>query len=139
MSISYAINAPDVVAEDFAGETLILNLATGHYFRLRGAASPIWSSLLAGNSPETILASIRAKRPELFEKSFAFFGRLVELGLIRPNANGASGHEDSLVDETWSAEAPEIEDFGELAELIFADPIHDVDEQAGWPTPRPTP
>ena len=139
MSIRYAINAPDVVAEDFAGETLILNLATGHYFRLRGAASPIWSLLLAGHSPETILASIRAKRPELFEKSFAFVGRLIELDLIRTDGNGAGNSDDDLIGEAWPVEVPEIEDFGELAELIFSDPIHDVDEQAGWPTPRPTP
>ena len=34
---------------------------------------------------------------------------------------------------------PGIEVFDDLAELIFGDPIHDVDEQAGWPTLRPTP
>jgi hypothetical protein len=136
-SSQYTINAPDVVAEDFDGQTVILNLANGHYFSLRGTAATIWSSLLAGHTPESILASIRAGRPELFEESRGFLERLVELKLVRPQATGASSP-TGPIDETWSAEGPQIDVFDDLAELIFADPIHDVDEQAGWPTPRPT-
>jgi hypothetical protein len=37
---------------------------------------------------------------------------------------------------TWSEGEPAIEVFDELAELIYGDPIHDVDEKVGWPTPR---
>ena len=44
----------------------------------------------------------------------------------------------AAVSDEWAGEAPRIEIFDDLAELIFADPIHDVDEQAGWPAPRPT-
>ena len=40
----YAINAPDVVAEDFDGQIVILNLANGHYFSLKGIAAPMGSS-----------------------------------------------------------------------------------------------
>jgi hypothetical protein len=98
----YTINAPDVVAEDFNGQTVILNLSDGRYFNLGGIASPIWNNLLRGR-------------------------RQTEAG-------------DSLataVNDVWSGERPQIEIFDDLAELIFADPIHDVDEQVGWPTPRP--
>ena len=37
----------------------------------------------------------------------------------------------------WSEQPAHIEVFDDLAGLIFADPIHDVDEQIGWPAPRP--
>jgi hypothetical protein len=136
-SSKYAISAPDVVAEEFDGQIVILNLANGHYFSLRGVASPIWTLLLAGHTPESILTSIKAKRPELIEGSLAFIARLVELNLLRPLANGGGGPM-SPIDEPWSGDGPQIEVFDDLAELIFADPIHDVDEEAGWPTPRPT-
>ena len=33
---AYAINAPDVVAEDFDGKIVVLNLADGRYFSLEG-------------------------------------------------------------------------------------------------------
>jgi coenzyme PQQ synthesis protein D (PqqD) len=135
-SSTYAINAPDVVAEDFNGQIVILNLANGHYFSLGGIASAIWSLLLAGHTSQSILSSIQAKQPALADKSLAFLKRLIELNLVRAQASGAAGPLEPI-GETWSGEAPQIEVFDDLAELIFADPIHDVDERVGWPTPRP--
>ena len=69
LSSRYAINAPDVVAEDFNGQIVILNLATGHYFSLHGMASPIWALLLDGHTPAAILASIKGMRPEMIDES----------------------------------------------------------------------
>lgn len=138
MTTSYAINAPDVVAEDFDGKTVILNLADGRYFSLEGIASQIWSQLLAGLSPDAIFESIDAQQPALTKRSSEFVDRLIELKLIRPQEAEAGGSAGPL-DQTWSSEEPQIEVFDDLAELIFADPIHDVDEQAGWPAPRPSP
>jgi hypothetical protein len=135
-SSKYAINAPDVVAEDFNGQIVILNLANGHYFSLGGIASGILSLLLDGHTPQSILASIKAKRPELLEGSLAFVGRLIELNLVRSQIDDAGGPSNPI-EEAWAGDGPQIEVFDDLAELIFADPIHDVDEQAGWPTPRP--
>jgi len=133
----YAINAPDVVAEDFSGEIVMLNLSNGHYFSLAGIAAPIWTLLLAGHTPSAILDSIRARRPELADRSAAFLGRLVELNLVRAHDGG--GAPGAPIAEVWSGEAPEIQVYDDLAELISSDPVHDVDEQAGWPTPRRQP
>ena len=131
----YAINGPDVVAEDFDGQIVILNLANGHYFALSGIASPVWSRLVAGHSPQSILASIETTRPDLSAGALAFIGRLIELNLVRPHTGEAGGPLEPITD-SWPGENPEIEVFNDLAELIFADPIHDVDERVGWPTPR---
>lgn len=136
ISSRYTINSPDVVAEDFNGHIVILNLANGHYFALSGIATPIWSLLVAGRTPESVLASIEAKRPDLSDSTLAFVGRLIELNLLRPHAEETGGPMDAI-DQAWPGEAPQIEVFDDLAELIFADPIHDVDERVGWPTPRP--
>ena len=137
LSRGYAINAPDVVAENFSGETVILNLANGHYFSLQGIASPIWALLLAGHAPNDILDSIEKSRQDMVAESSRFIGRLLELNLIVPQA-GAEGP-SGPIDTSWDGTSPHIDIFDDLAELIFADPIHDVDEQAGWPTPRKTP
>lgn len=134
---TYTINAPDVVAEDFDGKIVILNLADGRYFSLEGIGARIWSLLLDGAPPDAILESISAQQPVLKDSSSEFVGRLIEWQLIRPR-DEVNGDSRNPVDETWTAEEPRIEAFDDLAELIFADPIHDVDEQAGWPSPRPT-
>ena len=135
---SYTINAPDVVAEDFDGKVVILNLGDGRYFSLEGIASQIWALLVAGASPKAICESIEAHQPSLTRISSDFVDRLIELKLIRPRDSEA-GDIPAPTDQTWSDEEPRIEVFDDLAELILADPIHDVDEQAGWPSPRHNP
>ena len=131
----YSVNGPDVISEDFDGEMVILNLANGRYFGLRGIASQIWSCIGEGHRPNTILASIAAIQPSLVESSKSFLAQLVELDLIveRKEDTGAS---TASINALWTAEAPKIEVFDDLAELLLADPIHDVDEEAGWPTLR---
>jgi hypothetical protein len=131
----YAINDPDIVAEDFNGQVVILNLSDGHYFSLGGVASPIWAALLDGHTPQAILGSIAASQPGLRDSAAQFLDRVLELGLIRPREGSATPTGPLAAD--WLGEAAQIEVFDDLAELIFADPIHDVDEQAGWPAPRP--
>ena len=133
----YSINAPDVVAEDFNGQIVILNLSDGHYFSLSGIASPIWSALLEGHTPQTILDDIGQQQPDLVAGAGGFLDRLLELRLIRPQEATLAGTSAGALQHSWSDEAAQIEVFDDLAELIFADPIHDVDEQVGWPAPRP--
>lgn len=70
-------------------------------------------------------------------ESARFIERLLELSLVVPRA-GAAGPSGPIV-ASWDGASPQINVFDDLAELIFADPIHDVDEQAGWPTPRQNP
>ncbi len=130
----HRINAPDVVAEDFDGQVVILNLANGHYFSLEGCAGAIWASITAGHAPQAVLASIRADRPEMEGASLAFLAELVKLELIFPEETVAAPADP--VPATWLGEPPRLEVYKDLADLIYADPIHDVDEQAGWPKPR---
>lgn len=133
----YAISAPDVVSEDFNGQVVILNLSDGRYFSLGGIAPAVWKHLLDGQTPQAIFDSVAMQQPELSGETTRFVEQLVELRLIsRQDANGSDF--SSAVSDTWGSQPPSIEVFDDLAELIFADPIHDVDEQAGWPTPRPT-
>ncbi len=134
----YEINAPDVVAEDFDGQMVILNLNNGHYYSLHGIASPIWSALLAGHTPGAILLGIGEACPELTDVSSAFVDRLIKLSLVRPRVGGVAGPLGPIAAD-WTGGEPGIEVFDDLAELIHGDPIHDVDEQAGWPTLQPTP
>lgn len=127
----FAINAPNIVTENFDGQVLILNLANGYYFSLEGIAGQIWTSMISGHPLDVIAAHIHAHRPELLEDAIAFMQRVNNLNLVVPTEDAASP--SNSIAETWSGEPPRLVVYEELAELIYADPIHDVDEQVGWP------
>lgn len=63
-----------------------------------------------------------------------FVTKLSAHELIVPDTNGAGElapeHKAAVARYT---SAPEIEVYDNLADLILADPIHDVDNEAGWP------
>ena len=130
----HTINAPDVVAEDFDGQVVILNLANGHYFSLEGCAGDIWALLSEGHTPASILASINNGEPAIHDDSVTFLNTVMDLELLRPN--DAAGPNPAPIATAWRKDPPRLEIYKDLAELIYADPIHDVDDQAGWPKPR---
>lgn len=132
----YEINAPDVVAEKFDEDVVILNLADGRYFGLGGSANAIWTLIQDGHTPAAVVADILAVRPELGFGALEFIQQLLKYNLIRPcvEAIPTAALPAGLA---WQDGTPTIEVFEDLAELIYGDPIHDVDEQAGWPAPRP--
>lgn len=131
LSIRYEICAPEVVAEVFDGEIVILNLASGFYFSLNPAGCKIWHALLDGATPQAILDSIPTGAASRKTPVCDFVQRLCELDLIRPT-HDASAAPSAPVD--WQDLAgdvdPQIDVFDDLADLILADPIHDVDVES---------
>lgn len=111
-------SSPDVVHEDFDGDLVILNLQTGAYFGLNPAAATLWNEIMAGRDPAQAAGDAGAQ----------FVSRLQELGLVIPSDTPA----EPTAPLTLGA-APVIDAYSDLSDLILADPIHDVDEAAGWP------
>lgn len=132
----YEVNAPDVVSETFDDQAVILNLATGHYYSLGGIAAPLWNLLIGGHSAADILASVASQQPHLVTQASAFVAELLTFGLIQESQRPSS---QAAIDVSWTNEPPTLEAFDDLAELIAADPVHDVDLEAGWPVLRPQP
>ncbi|MCX7429148.1 MAG: PqqD family protein [Planctomycetia bacterium] len=135
--IHYQINSPNVISEKFDDDFVILNLEDGCYFSLEGAGSSVWNALIAGETPESIIEGVHRARPDLAEPTAQFLRRLCELKLVRPAARPGP---ESTGPVDWASRCeqgePRIEVFDDLAELILADPIHDVDAEAGWPIRR---
>lgn len=50
--------APDVLHQELAGETVLLNLTNEHYFGLDAVGTRIWSVLSATGSPGAAVAAI---------------------------------------------------------------------------------
>ena len=130
-----SIASPPCVADNFAGEIVALNLDTGFYFSLPGLAGAIWRDLVAGHAVEDIVTELTATDAELGSAGRRFVDSLVEHGLMCevPAPGGlpavpefrqmiAAGHREIT-----------LTPFDDMKDLVMTDPIHEVDEEAGWP------
>jgi hypothetical protein len=116
--VRYQLAGPDIVHEEFDGEIVILNLQSGQYFGLNDSGAALWTVVQAGGDPAGVSA----------EHGPVFAARLVELGLVVE-----SGEPVEVVPAQAIDTAPKIEIYDDLSDLILADPIHDVDQDEGWP------
>ncbi len=127
---TFILNSPDVVTEDFDGIPVILNLTDGRYFSLGGIGADLWKMVTAGYTPEALLMSVTAVRADLADRTARFLADLVEYQLVRLDG-GSEGK--TSVESRWEGDAPELLVFSDLMELIYSDPIHDVDDELNWP------
>lgn len=135
----FEVATPEVVAEDFGAEIVVLNLADGRYFSLRGVAAALWRDAQAGYAPGALSAAAGSVDPALGDAVDAFFTELLKAGLIRECgtvADQRGGGAASVGELLRERQAPVFEAFDDMAELILSDPIHDVEEDIGWPVRR---
>lgn len=117
---AYTLSGSDIVHENFGGDLVVLNLSSGQYFGLNPTAAALWTAIVDGKSTSDITGDA--------EVVAGFVARLSELGLIVPT-DVAHPTSEPVAFEGM----PQIDVYDDLSDLIVADPIHDVDAEAGWP------
>jgi len=134
MSRRYRPNAPHVISEVIDGEAVIIHLGTGDYFSLRGSGSYVWQAIDLGADQAAIgRAYADAGLGDAAAVSAAADGlidRLLEEQLIVVASDEDAGPD--LPVPTAAFEAPDLEKFTDMQDLILLDPVHEVDER-GWP------
>ena len=125
LTVARELDAPTVIADEVAGETLVINLNTGAYFVIPPTSLEVWSALSAGVPASALLAGPDDDRTAELQR---YVVQLDEAGLLRPAATTAPA--PSL---NWVAEDLGIEKHTDMADLLGLDPIHDADENIGWP------
>jgi hypothetical protein len=130
----YEFSAPQCSAEEFDGEVVAINLDTGIYFSLKAPASWIFTDLSAGHSVETLL-NIVAADSNLYLAVDVFISELVSSGLLRAKVSVSEPIVDPLLGSIpiHDLTPPILESFGDMQSLLLLDPVHDVDENLGWP------
>src|SRR5690348_5828257 len=83
------IAKPDCVADDFGGEVVVLNLASGVYFSLRDLAAAVWRDLAAGNSIESLIAGINRIDERTADATTKLIDSFERAGLMRVNPRPA--------------------------------------------------
>lgn len=129
----YQPASADIACEEFDGEMVILNLASGHYFALNRSAAALTTGLLQGFAIEA-LTSIEGAGFTA-EQAAHFFKELTVHELVAPDHSNVPVPLDTVIRSSINGltEPPTLEVHADLADLIIADPIHDSDESVGWP------
>lgn len=131
------IAAPHCVAQDFDGEIVVLNMATGNYFSLRDLGAVVWRDLAAGHPVETV-AALAAKSPGGPQTVLDFAAKARSEGLLRPAKHTAASLGQPEVAAALANGVPvtlTFEVHEDLRSLILLDPVHEVDQARGWPAP----
>lgn len=133
---------PQAMHETIDGETIVIDLSTGTYYSLRGTGSEIWNAIVTGASRQTIVETLEgsyvASPGEIASATEAFLSELEAEKLIAQGNGAGPGAEPSPTPSaTRSAfEAPKLEKYEDMQDIILLDPVHMVDDQ-GWPHPAP--
>lgn len=134
------INTRKILFEEFESETVLVNTDSGFYYSLSSTGTHVLRLLHEGWPPDMVpekligidaLSSIRAEIK-------AFIGRLVEEEIIierkvdewEPPAATAG---EVVLPVADKYEPPVLERFDDVRELLLIDPVHQVDQQYGWP------
>lgn len=142
MTAVFALRAPDIVHETIDGETVIIDLANGAYYRLETAAAWAWQTLAAGATAAELCANLaerfEAPAGEIQQAVAGFLAALGEFNLIAI-VERAPGEPPPAAAPRMRAAFPglAVHRFTDLQELLFLDPVHEVDE-SGWPAQAPT-
>jgi Coenzyme PQQ synthesis protein D (PqqD) len=136
---AYVVASPDIVSEEFEGEFVVLDLGSGTYYSMDTAASALWRAIVSGVSVDSLAAALEEAPGVNAQFIHEFAEKLVAYGcLTKSDAPGSAPADPATVAVLKvSARPPVVEVFDDLADLIKADPIHDVEETAGWPVRKP--
>ncbi len=126
-------NNTELAAEEFDGETVLIDIHRGVYFNLRGAATLLWQAFALPRTEDAVLDTLlaqlhEAKRDELTDA----LARMREEKLLLPVTSVAQASAPFTFAPTAYV-PPMVDAFSDLADLIAIDPVHEVDAGAGWP------
>ena len=130
----------DVISEVIDGEVVAIDLGTGVYYNLRGSAVLCWDLMNRGLTNDEIVESIVAN----YDVSPSDGARCVADLVSQVTDFGLLGSSDSVErsdgDDSETSIRPKgpfepatIDRYDEMAYVLALDPIHEVDQEVGWP------
>ena len=134
MAKKYQPNSPHIAYQTLDGEVVIVNLANGKYYSLRGSAAFLWGLLEQGCCEDSIRQRFRGSAEEVVQVLQRFFTELEEEEILLSieSADGISLPSSDQTGPQIVLERPVLEKFTDMQELLLLDPIHEVTD-AGWP------
>jgi Coenzyme PQQ synthesis protein D (PqqD) len=137
--VHHVVANSDIVSEEFDGEFVVLDLSCGKYFSMDETASAIWRAIVSGVSTQTLAEAVATGGAVNSASIYEFLEKLVSYGCLAPSDTPGFTSIDPATLQLLMAtdKPPTVDVFDDLADLIMADPIHDVEEASGWPVRKP--
>jgi hypothetical protein len=131
-------NHTHVVHETIDGETILIHLGTGTYYSLDRAGSEAWELLAPGATREYLLAAGRGRYlgdPLVIEMGLSGLIEelLAEELLVECDAPAEPATPGRLPAGQVPFAVPVLQAYTDMQEFMLVDPLHEVDEVAGWP------
>jgi len=142
MEARFTVNAPHVIHETIDGEVIIINLASGNYYSVKGSGAQIWHLIQTASS--TSVAQISGELERLVElpadgveASVARFVEELQAEDLITAAPGGDVPTAAAVAANGTGERvafaqPVLEKYTDMVDLVLLDPVHEVAE-TGWP------
>jgi len=118
-----------VVSDQFDSEVVVVNLESGAYYSLRDTAQEIWSLFENNMTRFGVINSFSNLTDTEKLELEIYLDFLISEGLIEENETKS---EDNFT-TSLTYVGLTISKFDDMANLIMIDPIHEVDEDKGWP------
>jgi hypothetical protein len=134
---SVTVNTSHVVHETIDGEAILIHLGTGTYYSLDGIGAEVWELLVAGADREGLLAAAVERYDGERDTIERGLSRLVdellrEELLLEVESRPAAVRCDLPAGRVPFVD-PVLNIYTDMQEFMLVDPLHDVDETAGWP------
>ena len=133
----YEFDRPKFLIENFDGEAVLVNVESGFYYSLSGSGPEILSMLDSGMSIDEVAAALGDKSgapAHVRELVASFAQRLLDESILIPRTSQPASAPPAHGAVAFAP--PEITKFEDMRDILLLDPIHQVDEVAGWPKPR---
>lgn len=133
------VDHPSVMHEMIDDEVVVIHLDTGIYYSLDGVAGRLWQYLAAGKRTAEDVVAFAGR---IYDGDAAVIATAVErfLGQLRDEQLAFVSDEESSTPADDAVPAarqpfsePTLQKYTDMESLLLADPIHEVDEGAGWP------
>lgn len=141
----YRVNTSQVISETIDGEAVMINLPTGNYYSLNDAGGEVWTLIERAASVDEMVAALASRYdgspPEIERSVGELIDRLLAEELIVPSPaeEAIDGGDAAMAAPTTAPseqrrpfQAPKLEKFTDMQDLILLDPVHEVDAK-GWP------
>lgn len=146
MDRAYRIETAEVVSDIIDGEAIILHRNYGDYFSTDGVGGLIWRWIGEGHSRSKILNMLNARfsggPDEIAMAVDSFFADLINHKLVQEVVENNEPATETLVEPQTNPKTefvrPTLHVYSDIRNLMLLDPIHDVDENIGWPAPKRT-
>jgi len=132
----YQLNDEKMFYDMAEGQAIVIDFTTGIYYGTNALGSVVLDRVLAGNKKEMIVKALQ-ELPDcpsnIEELVDTFIADLQgnEIIVAGPTNEGGAEPIDTLALEDGFELT--VEAYSEVQDLILADPVHDVDEEQGWP------